>query len=341
MKHFRILIWHIHGSYLHSLMQVKNDWLLPVKPGNPVGYAGRGRTFDMPDWVLEVPADRVCDQQIDLVIYQTPDNLFIDGPELLGDRQWTIPSIYLEHNTPKPHPVDSVHPVAGIPMLVVHVTNYNRLMWNTLDLPVRVIGHTAVIDPAVQYLGQRSAGIVIANNIDRRGRATGFDLYQQARARLPIDLAGMGSAALGGLGDIPYRDLHRRAAEYRFLFSPMRYTSLPLSVIEAMHIGMPVVALATTELPSVIEDGVTGFISCDPEVLMQRMSTLLKDADLARNIGSNGREVARSRFGFDRFARDWNDAFEKARAVHAGPTSVLPVERSRTAVGSTVGERVP
>ena len=75
----------------------------------------------------------------------------------------------------------------------------------------------------------------------------------------------MRTEEFGGLGDIPYRDLHRLTARYRFLFSPMRYTSLPLAVIEAMTIGMPVVALATTALPDVIQDGVNGFVSQDPE----------------------------------------------------------------------------
>jgi len=46
-------------------------------------------------------------------------------------------------------------------------------------------------------------------------------------------------------------------AEYRFFFNPVRYTSLPLAVCEAMTIGMPIVGLATTELVSVIRNGTT------------------------------------------------------------------------------------
>src|SRR5215213_6688548 len=162
MQGLSILIWHIHGSYLNALTHMEHDWILPVKPGNPTGYAGRGRTFDMPAWVREVPAGRLCDEDIDLVIYQTPDNLLIDGPELLGERQWTVPSIYLEHNTPKPDAVCSVHPAAPFTTLLIHVTHFNRLMWDNRQLPVRTIEHTAVIDPTVRYDGRRSSGIVVA-----------------------------------------------------------------------------------------------------------------------------------------------------------------------------------
>ena len=71
-------------------------------------------------------------------------------------------------------------------------------------------------------------------------------------------------------------------------------------------------ALATTELPTVIEDGESGYLSCDPDVLLDRMRMLLGDAALARQIGERGREVARERFGIDRFVSDWNRAFARA-----------------------------
>jgi glycosyltransferase involved in cell wall biosynthesis len=95
----------------------------------------------------------------------------------------------------------------------------------------------------------------------------------------------------------------------------MRYTSLPLAVIEAMTIGMPIVALATTELPTVIENGVTGYISCDPEELVAGMQLLLADPERARAMGDAARAVAAERFGLERFGRDWNAAFDRARGL--------------------------
>jgi glycosyltransferase involved in cell wall biosynthesis len=139
-----------------------------------------------------------------------------------------------------------------------------------------------------------------------------LDLFLRTREQLPLDLMGIDSEALGGLGDVPYPELHRRLAAYRFLFSPMRATSLPLAVVEAMTIGLPVVALATTELPTVIEDNVTGYVSCDVEYLIDRMHTLVEDPALARRLGANARAVAARRFGRERFAHDWNAAIERA-----------------------------
>ena len=95
----------------------------------------------------------------------------------------------------------------------------------------------------------------------------------------------------------------------------MRYSSLPLAVIEAMTIGMPIVAVATTELPTVIQNGVHGYVSANPDELAERMQFLIDNPDEARRMGNNARQLALSRFGLDRFVTDWNVVFAEVCAV--------------------------
>lgn len=308
-RRLNILIWHIHGSYLNALARIEHNWYLPVKPARPEGYGGRGPTFDLPEYMREVPAERVRDLHLDLVICQTPKNYFEDRLELLSDEQRRLPVIYLEHNTPKPGAVDTRHPIDDPEVLLVHVTHYNRLMWDNGRTPTTVIEHSVALDPAIHYRGSRESGITIANGMQKRPRIAGYDIFLQVRQQVPLEVVGMQTEEFGGLGDVPYRDLHRLVADYRFLFSPMRYTSLPLAVIEAMTIGMPVVALATTELPTVISHGETGFVSCNIAELIEDMSFLLSSREEAFRLGKNARAVARERFGLDRFIRDWNGVF--------------------------------
>ncbi|HZU67228.1 MAG TPA: glycosyltransferase [Ktedonobacteraceae bacterium] len=310
MRRLNILIWHIHGSYLNTLARLDHNWYLPIKPGRPEGYGGRGPTFDLPDYVREVPAEQVRNLDLDLIIYQTPKNYFEDQFELLSSEQRRLPKIYLEHNTPKPNAVDTRHPIDDPDVLLVHVTHYNRLMWDNGRTPTIVIEHSVAIDPTIRYSGHLERGITVVNGMQKRPRVAGYDLFLHARQKVPLDAVGMETEAFGGLGDIPYRELHHLVAGYRFLFSPIRYTSLPLAVIEAMTIGMPVVALATTELPTVIENGKTGYVSCDLDTLVNQMRSLLVDKEKAYQLGENARAVARERFGLDRFIHDWNHAFE-------------------------------
>ncbi|MCC7022358.1 MAG: glycosyltransferase family 4 protein [Thermomicrobiales bacterium] len=315
MSRLRILIWHIHGSYLNALARVDHDWYLPIKPGRPEGYGGRGRTFDLPENLIEIPAEEVRERDFDVVVLQTPKNLHEDLPELLGPEGRDLPLLYLEHNVPRPDAVNTRHPFADRPGLLVHVTHYNRLMWDNGETPTRVIEHSVAIDPSITWDGSLPRAITVTNGMQGRPRITGHDLFLQARERVPLDVVGMQTEAFGGLGDVPYRDLHRLTARYRCLFSPMRYTSMPLAVVEAMTIGMPVVALATTALPDVIEDGVNGFCAQDPETLIDRLEALIADPGLAQAIGARGRETARERFGIDRFRADWDAALRAAIAL--------------------------
>jgi glycosyltransferase involved in cell wall biosynthesis len=87
---------------------------------------------------------------------------------------------------------------------------------------------------------------------------------------------------------------------------------MPLAVVEAMSIGMPVVALGTTALPDVIQDGVNGYISSEPDALIERMKELIADPELARTLGRRARETAQERFGLNRFRRDWDAALHAA-----------------------------
>lgn len=318
MRKLNILIWHIHGSYLTAITQTEHNWYVPYKSDQSEGYVGRGVDSSMPTYVREVPAAEVRYLDLDLIIFQTPQNYHRDQHEILTADQRRLPQIYLEHNTPEPHPVFSKHPVDDAHQLVVHVTHYNRLMWDCGRTPTAVVEHSVAIDPAVRYQGHLAQGITVINEFQRRGRMVGFDLYEQARQRISLTTVGMKSAEVGGLGEIHYRYLHRRVAEYRFLFSPMRYTSLPLAVVEALTIGMPVVALATTELPTVIEDGVHGFVSNDMGYLIEKMQFLLDNPAEAQRLGNNARALARQRFGTERFVRDWNAIFARVTRQPVG-----------------------
>ena len=307
-----VLIWHIHGSYLSYIVHAGANFYLPVKPGLPEGYGGKGKSFRWPDNVWEVPADEVRKLRLDLVIHQTPKNYFEDQYEILSEEQRRLPRIYLEHNTPRGHPTDTRHPVDDPDTLLVHVTHFNHIMWDSGRCPTLVIEHGVLVDDAVSYTGELERGIVVVNGLKRRNRIAGHDVWERMRQRVPLDLVGMDSEELGGLGDVPHIELHRLEARYRFFFNPIRYTSLPLALVEAMALGMPIVALATTEVPTVVENGLSGYVSNDLEYLAQGMHYLLCDRGAAERMGRRAREIARERFSIDRFARDWERAFALA-----------------------------
>lgn len=302
----RVLTWHVHGSYLWYLSQVPHQFFLPVRPGRPEGYGGRAGTLPWPDNLHEVPAEEVADLDLDCVLFQSHRNWTIDQHEILAPAQRQLPRIHLEHDPPRQTPTDTVHPVGDPDVLVVHVTAFNQLMWDCGANPTTVIEHGVIVPDDVTYDGSLQRGVVVVNDLDRRGRRVGADVFERVRSEVPLDLVGMGAERMGGIGEIPHTRLLSEVSRYRFFFNPIRWTSLGLAVCEAMMVGMPIVALATTEMATVVEDGVNGYADTDPARLVEAMRRLLADPDEARRLGEGARATARRRFGIDRFVRDWD-----------------------------------
>lgn len=326
MRPLNILTWHVHGNYLYYLAQIPHRLYLPVKPGRPEGYGGRLDGLPWPDRVIEVPADRVRDLELDCIVFQSRRNYETDQHEILSPAQRRLPRIFLEHDPPREHPTDTRHPVDDPDVLLVHVTAFNALMWDSGSTPTRVIEH-GVIAPNVGYTGERERGIVVVNGLPTRGRRVGADVFAEVSRRVPLDLVGLGSEAVGGLGEVPHSELPALLARYRFLFNPIRYTSLGLAVCEAMAAGVPIVALATTEMSTVVRNGESGWVDTRVDRLVDAMHRLLADPDEAARLGDGARRTAEERFALDRFIDDWNGTLEAV-------TGVAPPETPEARAGS-------
>jgi glycosyltransferase involved in cell wall biosynthesis len=304
----RILLWHVHGSWTTSFVQGAHEYLLPVVPDRGPDGRGRAQTWDWPASTIEVTPDEARAAAIDVVILQRPVELDGLAGEWVGDRQ--VPTVYVEHNAPQGRIADMRHPAADRDDLtVVHVTHFNDLFWDCGSTTTRVIEH-GVVDPGYRYSGATPRAAVVINEARRRARVTGTDLLDRFAADgVPIDLFGMDAGALGG-EDVPQHRLHDEMARRRLYLHPIRWTSLGLSLIEAMHLGMPVVALATTEAPDAVP-AAAGVLSTRIDRLAAGARDLLADPELARVAGLAARAAAPERFGLRRFLDDWDDLLEE------------------------------
>jgi hypothetical protein len=305
-RRLRVLTWHVHGNYLYYLSQAHHDFHLVTKPGHPPGYAGKVGVLPWGGNVHEVPYDQVAAGQFDVILFQHKTQWDDDRIALLSEAQRRLPRVYIEHDPPQENAFEQRHWVDDPHTLLVHVTHFNRLMWDSGRTPTTVIEHGVVVPEGVRYSGEMERGIVVINHLAQRGRRLGNDVFREACRHVPLDLVGMEARAAGGIGEIGNLDLAAFCAPYRFFFNPIRWTSLGLALVEAMTIGMPIVGLATTELASVIRNGESGCIDTDPSKLVAFMQHLLKDPRYARQLGEGARKLALERFHIDRFVRDWD-----------------------------------
>jgi hypothetical protein len=311
----RILLWHVHGAWTTAFVHGRHEYLVPVLPGRGADGRGRAQTYAWPGNAVEVTPEQAADADVDVVVLQRPHELNRLAEEWLGGRRpgRDVPAVYVEHNAPQGRIQDMRHPAAGREdLLLVHVTHFNDLFWDAGRTPTRVVDH-GVVDPGYRYTGELPHAAVVVNEARRRGRVTGTDLLPRLNGRVPLDLFGMDAHALGGTEDLPQDALHTEMARRRVYLHPIRWTSLGLSLIEAMHLGMPVVALATTEVPEAVppEAGVT---STEVDVLARAVRDFVAEPARAREAGVAARRAALERYSLERFHADWDALLEEVVA---------------------------
>jgi hypothetical protein len=313
----RILLWHVHGSWTTAFVQGRHDYLLPVLPDRGPGGRGRAQTWDWPSTAIEVSPEEAAEAAIDLVLLQRPEELALCERWLGGRRPGLdLPAVYVEHNAPQGRVAEMRHPIADRPELtLVHVTHFNDLFWDAGTTPTRVIEH-GVVDPGYRYTGELARCAAAINEPVRRGRVTGTDLLGRFERAAPLDLYGIGTGRMGGVEDPPQEQLHREMARRRLYLHPIRWTSLGLSLIEAMHLGMPIVALATTEAPDAVPPE-AGVLSTDVGRLCQEIRRLIQAPEEARERGGYARRAALERYSLERFLADWDDLLAELTGLPA------------------------
>lgn len=313
-RRWRILTWHVHGNYLYNLTQVPHDFWLVTDGERSAHRSGRSGTLPWGDNVHEARVEELGSMDFDVVLYQSRQAWEQDRHTLLSPAQRRLPSIVLEHDPPQESPTNTRHWCDDPQVLLVHVTPYNALMWDNGTTPVRVVEHgVRILEPQV-WTGECARGLVVVNNIQRRGRRLGLDIWEQMSAKVPLCLVGMGSELAGGIGEVPQQQLPAMMARHRFFFNPIRHTSLGLAVIEAMLVGLPVVGLATTELVTVIDSGRNGFVDTRLDRLVDVMEQLVQDRRLAEQWGLAGQRTALERFSIERFIASWMNVFDSVAA---------------------------
>lgn len=313
----RILIWHVHGSWMTNFVQGNHTYIVPVIPSRGPDGRGRAMTWKWPASVVECSPEELADAAADVVIVQDARQLDL-AQEWLGQPGRHLPIIWLEHNTPQ-GPINQMqHPAKDrSDVTVVHVTNTNALFWDTGTARSVVIEH-GVIDPGWRWTGEVRRTAVVVNEPLRRWRISGSDLLGRFGTVAGVDLFGMAGLELAtalrnpnwlSTYDLSQPALHDELASRRCYLHPFRWTSLGLSLIEAMLLGMPVVALATTEVPDAVPDS-TGIVSNDLDRLRAGVARLHADHEYAAELGQAARRHALDRFSHQRFLAEWDRLLE-------------------------------
>ncbi|MGZ3180893.1 MAG: glycosyltransferase family 4 protein [Telluria sp.] len=176
---------------------------------------------------------------------------------------------------------------------------------------VDVISNPVVMPASVPAWADRHGGKVLCLGRMNKGKGS-YDLLQAA-ASAPVELY------LGGDGELEQvqaraRELgiadrvhvlgwvrgdtkQRELSSASVFVLPSYNEGLPMSVLEAMANGLPIVSTPVGGIPEAVQDGVEGFLvqPGDVQALADRLARLAADPELAHRMGAAAREkVARS-----------------------------------------------
>lgn len=91
------------------------------------------------------------------------------------------------------------------------------------------------------------------------------------------------------------------------------HEGIPMTILEAMARGLPIIAPRVGGIPEVVDDGVQGFLidGRDPQAFAEKIMLLYKDRELWQRMSVAAREKAERCFSVERMAQGYLDIYRK------------------------------
>ncbi len=114
---------------------------------------------------------------------------------------------------------------------------------------------------------------------------------------------------LEGTGWLPHKEALRRLADSDVLVHYSRWDAIPNAVLEAMAVGLPVVASDIPGNRGLIVQGENGFLAATEIELLERTLQLIDDHKLAARLGPKGRALVSAEYSRERLLRELSELY--------------------------------
>lgn len=121
-------------------------------------------------------------------------------------------------------------------------------------------------------------------------------------------------------GFLTKKEWHERSRDFDIFINTTDHDNTPISVIEAMALGLPVVSTNVGGVPFLVEQNKSGLLveKNDHKAMSSAIKKLLDDPDLAHQIAGNAREKV-EHFDWEVVKNDWFDIIDSTTVEHAKP----------------------
>lgn len=228
-----------------------------------------------------------------------------------------IPIISLEHTLPL-YGVQAEEQIINMQKMVgnvnVFISEFSQNSWN-ISVDSHVIHHgidTETFDN-LNLNKEENYVLTVANDFVNRDYCLNFSGWKRVingiKTKLVGDTEGLSKPASST------QELVEEYNKCSVYFNSSTLSPIPTSLLEAMSCGCAVVSTATCMIPSIITNGVNGFISNDENELRTYIFDLLSNEELRKKIGQQARETIKTKFSENNFVNNWNKLFDETYEV--------------------------
>jgi glycosyltransferase involved in cell wall biosynthesis len=114
-------------------------------------------------------------------------------------------------------------------------------------------------------------------------------------------------------GKLDRSEWHKLAEQYDIFINTTTVDNTPVSVIEAMALGLPVVSTNVGGIPYLLTDGENALLvpNANAEEMVIAINRLVTDSALAQHLSVSGNKVVKA-FDWERVKPQWDDLLEQA-----------------------------
>lgn len=298
-----------HERYQSNMDDIAADFLMLegdrfIKWNNSYATVPENHTF------LTTPENNVPDIYIDCILSQQKYSQFPFFKKVSDFHN--VPLISIEHTLPittwtNKRFIEMSNLTADIN---IFISDYNKEQWGNPK-------NSYVIEHCIDHQNFTDLGcerkidiISVVNDFINRDYFCGYKLWRHIIDEAKPEYSIFGSTP--GLSE-PARDVKHLVEEYnkaKIYLNTSLVSPIPTALLEGMACGCVPISTATCMIPDIIVNGVNGFLSNNPEELIEYIDIVRNDEDLRKELSENARQTIIDRFNKDRFTKNWNAVFD-------------------------------
>jgi len=314
MQKLNILTTMTHEGYQYNLAKTGHSFYSIKTPERPNGWKKEERNIPTNWFEIELLPKDV--KFHDVLIINNPQQR--EFAKKLVDNFGKLPIVEVFHCFPYiKWGSDTVSFLRrnSIADACVFATTQSANMWlynDLVDSDAFILGHTANEDIFKNnYVGNSDRIISIAYDFKERDELLGYsECMQIVNGFNHIHIGNESFATKSSAAGLANKYL----PESRVFLNTSHYSPIPTSLLEAMRVGIPVLSVKTNTNEEIF-DYDNRFLYNDILDAKQKLSSIINDNSLAKEMSKVVTDIYNKKFSTDRFVNGWNNLLRKVMHI--------------------------